>query len=336
MHLVRSGAIAGFETLVQAFGGNAIALIREAGLTEAQFRNPNSYISYSKMALLLEKCAESCAAPLFGFLLAQQNTPGVLGDLPATVSQEPTVGAALTELDRHIYLVANGVHIAQIPRGNEVQLAMRFDFKTPKGLNQLTQLSVAHLANISARLMGVDRYSLRLHLTQAAPGGGVGTSHGFQPQTQFASSFDGLVLAASALARKTHLDGNAIQQHFRQRLQELQQRYPNNLQNQARAIIGQLLPSGDCSIENVAANLDLHPRLLQLKLQAEHTNYRTLLNQTRQTIAEQHLAQGSTAITDLALNLGFAEVAVFSRSFKAWTGYSPKAWRLRQRAEGSQ
>jgi AraC-like DNA-binding protein len=96
------------------------------------------------------------------------------------------------------------------------------------------------------------------------------------------------------------------------------------------------LPSGDCSIENVAANLDLHPRLLQLTLQAEHTNYRALLNQTRQTIAEQHLAQGSTAITDLALNLGFAEVAVFSRSFKSWTGYSPKAWRLRQRAAGSQ
>ena len=134
------------------------------------------------------------------------------------------------------------------------------------------------------------------------------------------------------LQQKTSLDETAIQLHFQQQLNHLQACYPNSLQNQARVIIGQLLPSGECSIEKVAANLDLHPRMLQLKLQQEQTNYRDLLNKTRQTIAEQHLAQGSISITDLALNLGFAEVAVFSRSFKSWTGMSPKEWRAKHKS----
>ncbi|MCB1668249.1 MAG: AraC family transcriptional regulator ligand-binding domain-containing protein [Porticoccaceae bacterium] len=332
MYLVRSGAISGFESLVQNFGANPVQLIHETGLSDALFRNPNSYISYAKMALLLEKCAVRCGAPLFGLLLAERNAPGVLGDLPTTISQEPTVGQALAELDRHIYLVANGVHIAQITHGKDVQLVMSFDFQTPLGLNQLTQLSVAHMANITSRLTGLDRYALKLNLVQPPPSGSTDTRSRYYPQTQFSSTFDGLILPAKVLQQKTSLDETAIQLHFQQQLNHLQACYPNSLQNQARVIIGQLLPSGECSIEKVAANLDLHPRMLQLKLQQEQTNYRDLLNKTRQTIAEQHLAQGSISITDLALNLGFAEVAVFSRSFKSWTGMSPKEWRAKHKS----
>ena len=283
------------------------------------------------MALLLEKCAAECKAPLFGFLLGERNNPGVLGDLPTTVSQEPSVAQALIELDRYLYLFANGAHLTQIPRGNDVQLVMSFDFQTPLGINQLLQLSVAHTANIASRLMGVDRYTFQLNLVQAAPQDVADIKHGFYPQTRFSSTFNGLLLSAKALAQKTSTNETDIQQYFHERLNHLQLRYPNSLQDQTRAIIGQLLLSGECCIEKVAANLDIHPRMLQLKLQLEQTNYRALLNQTRQTIAEQYLEEGSMPITDLALSLGFADIAVFSRSFKVWTGLSPKAWRLKKR-----
>jgi AraC-like DNA-binding protein len=32
------------------------------------------------------------------------------------------------------------------------------------------------------------------------------------------------------------------------------------------------------------------------------------------------------SVTDLALNLGYADVSVFSRHFKQWTGLSPRNW----------
>ncbi|NIB44126.1 AraC family transcriptional regulator [Pseudomaricurvus alkylphenolicus] len=338
MYLVRSGAISGFEAAAQVLGANPVQLIRDVGLSYAQFRDPNSYISYSKMSELLERCALQCSEPLFGLLLAETENPGVLGDLPITVSQEPTVSQALTALDRYIYLFANGVHITQVPLGSSIQLAMKFDFQTPLGLNQLIQFSVANLANITARLMNADRYSLQLNLTQADPAQEqpARTQQGFYPQTQFSSSFDGVLLPASALMQKTHFDEAAIQHHFREQLGLLQQRYPNSLQNQARAIIGQLLPSGECCIEKVAANLDIHHRMLQLKLQEENTNYQTLLRDVRQSIAKQHLEQSPISITDLALNLGYADISVFSRNFKTWTGFSPKQWRKDQCTKSNQ
>ncbi|MCG6283755.1 helix-turn-helix domain-containing protein, partial [Vibrio diabolicus] len=43
--------------------------------------------------------------------------------------------------------------------------------------------------------------------------------------------------------------------------------------------------------------------------------------------AEQRLSENIQSITDIALQLGYAETAVFSRHFRSWTGKSPSQWR---------
>ncbi len=48
-------------------------------------------------------------------------------------------------------------------------------------------------------------------------------------------------------------------------------------------------------------------------------------------LAERYLRQGSGSITDLALQLGYAELAVFSRHFKRWSGMTPQVYRVRAR-----
>ena len=50
MYLVRSGAIEGFTRLVSALGENPVQLLSAAGLSESLLRNPNTYLSYSKLA----------------------------------------------------------------------------------------------------------------------------------------------------------------------------------------------------------------------------------------------------------------------------------------------
>jgi AraC-like DNA-binding protein len=124
-----------------------------------------------------------------------------------------------------------------------------------------------------------------------------------------------------------------LSEHLRSYLAALQQRYPDNLCDQVRDVIGKLLPSGECSLEQVAATLDLQPRVLQLRLKRERSSYGELLRETRRDVAEQHLRHGSLSVTDLALKLGFAETSVFSRSFKAWTGQSPREWQRNHRGD---
>jgi len=71
--------------------------------------------------------------------------------------------------------------------------------------------------------------------------------------------------------------------------------------------------------------------MLQSKLKQQGTSYRQLLQQVRQDFAEQRLSENIQSITDIALQLGYAETAVFSRHFRSWTGKSPSQWRLENR-----
>ena len=83
----------------------------------------------------------------------------------------------------------------------------------------------------------------------------------------------------------------------------------------------------------VARIVDLHPRVLQQRLAAQGSSFSALLESRRLRLAKEHLAHSDIDLTTLALNLGYAELAVFSRAFKRWQGVSPRAWRRQQQAD---
>ena len=121
-----------------------------------------------------------------------------------------------------------------------------------------------------------------------------------------------------------------MREHLLHRMQLLKTQYPDNLKAQVCHLIGSLLHTGECGIDAVSSSLGVQPRVLQKRLQCEDTSFSRLLQETRLEIAKQNLLRDKTSITDLALNLGYADVSVFSRHFKQWTGLSPRNWRAEQ------
>lgn len=332
MYLVRSGAAAGLETLVKELGRNPIEVIASAGLSPSHFRDPDTYIAYDKLAELMELCSERCAAPLFGLLLAERQTTTVLGALPVIVAHTASVGEALNSASRYLYLHASGIRFDQELRGHVARLKLAVDFDSPLGVDQLMQMSVGHLAALVAQLTNVDRFGITLHLRQPPP---VSLEESQRPRyrrVRFGESFDGINIEARKLDGPTYRNEAALGEHLQSYLTQLEKRYPDNLELRVRDIIGRLLPVGECSIERVAATLNMHPRTLQGRLKHEHQKcYRDILQETRQRLAENYLRYGSGTITDLALQLGYAEIAVFSRHFKRWSGSTPRAWQKRYR-----
>ncbi|RLQ23283.1 helix-turn-helix domain-containing protein [Seongchinamella sediminis] len=330
MFLVRSGAIDGYEKLVKRLGANPNALLAEAGLSPAQLRNPNHYIAYSKMAELLELSAHRLDEPCFGLLMSQHQSSSVLGDLNMAVFRQPSVREAIEEANRNLYLHARGVSLDIKTRGENCELALAFTVFSSLGLDQTLQLSVGQLASFLADLLQLDQPGFPIVLRQPAPDmDDSRVDSALLSRVRFSSPFDGVRFPGSWLQRQPNFDEGSVREHLQAYLATLQERYPDNLRNQARAIIGQLLASGECSLEVIAATLDMHPRVLQLRLQEEGSSYGELLRETRLALAEQHLRHKSLSVTDLALKLGYAETSIFSRSFKQWTGLSPRQWQQR-------
>jgi AraC-like DNA-binding protein len=73
---------------------------------------------------------------------------------------------------------------------------------------------------------------------------------------------------------------------------------------------------------------------LRRRLQAEQTSYQAIKDEVRCQVAIDMLLHENARIADIAELLGFTEPSSFVRSFKGWTGYTPKAYKDRVTALG--
>lgn len=70
--------------------------------------------------------------------------------------------------------------------------------------------------------------------------------------------------------------------------------------------------------------MNISARTLQRRLDASGKTWQTVLNRTREQLAQQYLADRSLSLSDIALLLGFAEQSNFCRALRQWTGLTPK------------
>ncbi len=94
-----------------------------------------------------------------------------------------------------------------------------------------------------------------------------------------------------------------------------------------RSALMELLPSGECTIDDVAKKLGYSKRSLQRKLQEEDTNFQKQLNHTRELLAKTYLTNTDMTAGDIAFLLGYQEIGSFLRAFTVWTGQTVNAYR---------
>lgn len=81
------------------------------------------------------------------------------------------------------------------------------------------------------------------------------------------------------------------------------------------------------SIEAVAERLHMSDRTLKRQLAAEDTSFSTLVDEVRYRHATSLLSRTDFTLEQIADELGYSDVANFSRAFKRWSGRSPSNWR---------
>jgi AraC-like DNA-binding protein len=108
---------------------------------------------------------------------------------------------------------------------------------------------------------------------------------------------------------------------------ELAARPPGaSLAARVAALVAASLPGGT-DVGVVARAMHMSARTLQRRLEQEGTRFGDVLDQARLGAARRLLADPGVTLADVALRVGFADVATFSRAFKRWTGLPPGQWR---------
>lgn len=93
-----------------------------------------------------------------------------------------------------------------------------------------------------------------------------------------------------------------------------------------RIHVAQRLESGS-PMADVAAALGLSERSLRRRLEEAGTSYRQVLDEVRQSAAEDLLASGVLRVEDVARRLGYAEATSFGAAYRRWTGRTPRSGR---------
>ncbi len=99
-------------------------------------------------------------------------------------------------------------------------------------------------------------------------------------------------------------------------------------------IVLTLLSEGYPDVGRVAVILGLSTRTLQRRLAVLGSSYTQLVAAARFSAARQSLQQSDRSVSDIAFDLGYTDVAHFSRAFRRWAGVSPRTFRQLQTERG--
>jgi len=89
------------------------------------------------------------------------------------------------------------------------------------------------------------------------------------------------------------------------------------------------LPTGSCSIDSIAADMNVSRRTLQRRLKERDTSFQQLLQQVKANLARKYLEDKSLSIIEIAMLVGYGDPSSFSAAFKSWSGSTPSEYRRR-------
>lgn len=153
---------------------------------------------------------------------------------------------------------------------------------------------------------------------------------------RFAAREDRVIVSADLLERSLPAEDPINHK----RLVMLCERFAADVGGDA-SVVGQIVAllrsRRDCAapLAEAAAALGCSERTLRRQLERAGTSYRELVNQIREERARDMLAATARPVKEIAIELGYDNPSNFVRSFKRWTGLTPKAFRDSLNTNGS-
>lgn len=330
---VLTALVLGNLEAARAFGFDAEALSRAAGLDDKLLGDPDGRVPEERYLLLWEAICREPRALEFGLWLGLGVRVAAIGVVGYVMQHAPDIRAALYCLERFNGLLGDGVG----PQVHEAAGRLILSRTEPPRVARLEALCIA---------APLGTVTLIRDLTGLGPNEPVAVEAHFQhpslPRAElerlqaalacplkFDSSDTRVVLSERVtklplLAQNrdlfAYLDRHALV------LQEKLARTPS-LTSRVRELLIERLRDGEPDQPSIARALALSERTLQRRLQEENSSFAALVDEVRADLAREYLADPKLAIFEIAFLLGYSEPSAFNRAFRRWAGQSPSEFR---------
>lgn len=325
--LTRASALAQFDEFCAKYDLDHLEMLRRAKLPSDILEQPESLFAYSRLAILLENCAQKADHPLFALEYGVFQGAAVFGRLLYLLKNAETVGESLNGLIEYFHFHSNGGRLAATVEGKMV--IINYEPILPEGTpsRQVAELAVGIGKALLKMLLGSQWSPFGVHFRHGPGSSPKGYSRILGLPPQFNSTINGWVFDARLLELPLSDSDPKLHSLMREHLEKMDELSPRELPDYVQHLMKTFLPNGRVTIDQLADYMMLSARSLQRYLNDEGTSFQTLLDTTRQSMAERYLLESSISLTQLAGILGYSDLAAFSRAFQRWYGVSPRQWR---------
>ncbi|WP_413099735.1 AraC family transcriptional regulator [Streptomyces sp. Inha503] len=329
--LVRNAALNSYVELSRSLGIDPRDLMKRVGLDPVGLAVQDRWISGVAVTQLFELSAAASRREDFGLLLAERRRLSNLGPISLVIREEPDVRSALELLVRHEHTYNEMLHSRLSEASGLATLKVALE---PSGeampARQAMELAVGVFHQVLRGFLGARWQPVSVCFTHGAPADTGTHRRAFGPVVEFDREFNGIVFYASELNVPNPGSDPLLHTYARRYFDSIAVARDTTVPDRVRELIEVLLPTGRCSIEQVASSLGVDRRTVHRHLSASGESFSSLLNATRVQLAEQLVANQRRSLTEISGLLGFAAPSAFSRWFSRRFGCSPREWRNRR------
>jgi AraC-like DNA-binding protein len=326
-HLRIGGPLAIPEVLLR-LGVDPGEVLASVGLDAQVFANPDNPVPCTALGRLLTACVARTRCRHFGLLVGERGGPASLGLVGLLIRQAADVGTALRQAALYLHLHDRGAVVVLSAEGGVARIAYAIYAPGVESSEQIGEGAIAITCNVVRSLCGADWAPTEVLLAGRRPADTRPYRRFFRAPVRFDAEQNALVFPAGVLDQRLPEASPRLQRLLLEEVQRLDQELALDFQTKVRRVLRAGLIVGHCSAEQTARLFAMQRRTLSRRLAAEGTTFESLLAESRYEAARQLLTDTSLPMRQIAEAVGYADVSVFTRAFRRWSGTTPAQWRL--------
>ena len=325
--LVHASALAPTVRFLTEIGTPVKSLLARVGLPVAALTEPDALIPMHQVCLLVETAAHAERLEHLGFLIGQRTPFSAMGSFGRLVAQCFSLHEALHTAVRIVSAYTSDGRLRLTVDGERIWVQHALDRRLECGWREVEQFTVMLVIQL-VRLTSHRTWRPREVRLRIPPDAGLNRIEPLaDARFSFGHAFTSIEIPRALL--REPLVGIDPSDLTSERLeQDLHRTAPAaDFSSSVRQVVGTFLRDGYPSVQQVAGSIGTSVRTLQRWLTESGVSYSRIVEEERIRLATELLTQTRLRFTDVAMELGYADLAPFTHAFRRWTGLSPSEYR---------
>ena len=321
----RELAVKAFRARLESFGIDPLELIETATLNRNSINHGQEPPSVHEV---LETAVTMSGDPAIAIRIGEDIDLAAYGTYGFAIMSSADMGAALDLFLRYgqSLIFSSSWHRSDYEDG----LILRMEQNSGTQYQQmlLTELSFSHLHGNSQLLIAKPAEGVRVHLNYPRPKHFEVYEESWAHSIEFDQEHSQIFLPNDWLRQRVRTGDPTTNVLFSQQCEELVSGMTEV--DETAAIVRRLLihsVGNFLSISEVAEQLHVTERTLRRRLAAEGTDFRTIFDDIKNTLAQNYLRKTSLSVVEIADILSYAEATNFHRAFQRWNSTTPADYR---------